>query len=81
LERKLEKFPNVVARAGSEYAPHLVVTYLIELAGEFNSFYASHKIIDETDPTSPYRLALTSAFVQVMTTGLSLLGIKVPEKM
>ena len=45
LERLLERFPSVVFRAGMEYAPHHIVTYLIELAGEFNSFYASHKII------------------------------------
>ena len=81
LERMLERFPGVVGRAGSEYAPHYIVTYLIELASEFNSFYASQKIIDESDSTSPYRLAITRAFYQVMLSGLDLLGIKVPEKM
>ncbi len=81
LERYLERFPGIVARAGSEYAPHHIVTYLIELAGEFNSFYANHKIIDEEDKTSPYRLALTKAFAEVMTSGLDLLGIKVPSQM
>ncbi|HEY4505712.1 MAG TPA: arginine--tRNA ligase [Candidatus Paceibacterota bacterium] len=81
LEKVLERFPSVVSRAGQEYAPHHIVTYLIDLAGEFNSFYASHKIIDEKDPTSSYRLALTKAFVQVMATGLDLLGIKVPSQM
>lgn len=81
LERLLERFPEVLARAGQEYAPHFIATYLIELAGEFNSFYAHHKIIDEGDITSPYRLALTQAFHQVMLSGLDLLGIKVPEKM
>lgn len=81
LERILERFPDIVTRAGSEYAPHYIATYLIELAGEFNSFYANHKIIDEGDITSPYRLALTQAFHQVMLIGLDLLGIKVPEKM
>lgn len=81
LERLLERFPGVVARAGTEYAPHHIVTYLIDLAGEFNSFYASHKIIDSADLTSPYRLALTQAFAEVMTSGLNLLGIKVPSRM
>jgi arginyl-tRNA synthetase len=71
----------VVARAGKEYAPHHIVTYLIELAGEFNRFYASHRIIDAADPTSPYRLALTQAFACVMHSGLGLLGIKVPDSM
>lgn len=81
LERFLERFPAVVERAGVEYAPSYIATYLIELAGEFNSFYASHKIIDEADVTSPYRLALTRGFVCVMTSGLNLLGIKVPKQM
>ncbi|MCX6702095.1 MAG: arginine--tRNA ligase [Candidatus Zambryskibacteria bacterium] len=81
LERLLERFPNIIEKTGKEYAPHYIATYLIDLAGEFNSFYASHKIIDEADSTSPYRLALTQAFVYVMTTGLNLLGVKVPEQM
>ncbi len=81
IERLLERFPDIVARAGSEYAPHYIATYLIELAGEFNSFYAHHKIIDEADVSSSYRLAVTQAFYQVMISGLNLLGIKVPEKM
>ncbi len=81
LERMLERFSSVVERAGLEYAPHYITTYLTELAGEFNSFYASGKIIDETDVSSPYRLALTESFGEVMTSGLNLLGIQVPEKM
>ncbi len=81
LERELERFPSVVERAGLEYAPHYITTYLTELAGEFNSFYAHSKIIDETDISSPYRLAITESFVQIMTNGLTLLGIKIPEKM
>jgi arginyl-tRNA synthetase len=76
LEKLLERFPGVIEKAGMEYAPHHIATYLIDLAGEFNSFYAGEKITD-----SPYRLALTQSFNVVMTTGLSLLGIKVPERM
>ena len=81
IERMIERFPSVVERAGSEYAPNYIATYLIELSSEFNSFYASHKIIDTEDPTSPYRLLITQAFYNVMISGLDLLGIKVPEKM
>ena len=38
-------------------------------------------IIDEKDPLTPYRLALTKAFLTVMINGLWVLGIKVPTKM
>ena len=81
LERILARFPDVVEKAEREYAPHYIVTYLIELSGEFNSFYATHKIIDANDATSSYRLALTEAFANVMTKGLDLLGVKVPSQM
>ena len=81
LEKLLVRFPEVVARAGEEYQPHYVTTYLTELAGVFNGWYAGGKIIDVDDPTSPYKLALTKAFAEVMKNGLWLLGIKAPEKM
>ncbi len=81
VERLLERFESVVEKAGQEYAPHHIVTYLTELAGEFNAFYANHKIIDEGDSTSGYRLAITKTFVEVMTKGLDLLAIKVPDRM
>lgn len=76
LEKLLERFPKVVEKAGMEYAPHHIATYLIDLAGDFNSFYSGEKISD-----SPYRLALTKSFAEVMKSGLDLLGIKVPERM
>jgi arginyl-tRNA synthetase len=77
----LDRFFDVVERSGKEFAPHYITTYLTELAAEFNSFYASGKIIDENDVTSPYRLAITRTFLHWMIGGLHLLGIKVPEKM
>lgn len=81
IERRLYRFPEVVARAREEYQPHHITTYLTELAGVFNSWYANGKIVDTSDTTSPYKLALTEAFSHVMKNGLWLLGIKVPEKM
>lgn len=81
LERYLYRFPEIVERAGKEYAPHYIVTYLTELASLFNSFYAKEKIIDESDPISPYKIALTSATYEILKSGLYLLGITVPEKM
>ena len=80
IERLLYRFPEIVERAAREYEPHYVATFLTELAGTFNSWYAKEKIIDDT-PESPYKLALTKAFHQTMMNGLFLLGIKTPERM
>jgi len=81
LERLLTRFPAIVERAGSEYAPQYVVTYLTELASVFNSWYAEGKIVDAENLATPYKLAITSAFKTVMKNGLTVLGIKLPERM
>lgn len=81
LEKLISRFPAIVAYARADYGPQHIANYLIALAGAFNSYYASNQIINETDPLTPYRLALTQAFLTTMTNGLWLLGIKVPKKM
>lgn len=81
FEKKLLRFPEVVQRAQNEYAPQFITSYLTDLAGEFNSYYANNQIIDKENKQSAYRISLTQSFVDVMTNGLWILGIKVPEKM
>jgi arginyl-tRNA synthetase len=79
IERHLLHFPEVAARAAREYAPHLLTTYLTELAGEWNSFYAQERIVG--GDFEAYKVHVARAFVQTMTHGLTLLGIPAPEKM
>lgn len=81
LSKKLIRFGEIVDRAGKEYSPHYLATYLTELASTFSTFYAQEKVVDKADVKSPYRVALTLAFSTVMKNGLNLLGIKVPDKM
>lgn len=87
IERLLYRFPEVVERAGKECAPHHIVTYLTELAGSFNNFYAHEQVIPPTSlmngdsPKSSYRIAIVKAFNIVMKNGLSILGIPAPERM
>jgi arginyl-tRNA synthetase len=81
IERLLVRFPEVVELASVEFAPHRVVSYLIELAGEWNSYYAKTKIVGTDIPESPYRVSIARAVATVLHNGLSVLGIKAPEKM
>jgi len=81
LERLLYRFPSVVARAQTENEPHHVTTFLTAIASAFNSWYAQGKIVDMTDDTSPYKIALTEAFAATIKNGLWLLGIQAPERM
>jgi arginyl-tRNA synthetase len=81
VEKLLYKFPEIVSRSASEYEPHHIANYLIEIARAYNSFYGNTMIVDKKDQTSSYKIALTYAFSFVMKNGLYLLGIESPRKM
>jgi len=81
VEKLLYRFPEIVFRSASEYEPHYITNYLVEIARAYNSFYGNVIIVNKEDKTSPYKIALTYAFSFVMKTGLHLLGIEAPEKM
>jgi len=79
LARMILRFPEIVARAEGARTPHVLTTYLTQLAGEWNSFYATGKIIGSADEAD--RLALVRAFATTMRNGLTLLAIPAPERM
>ena len=81
LEKMISRFPKVVSIAIEEWAPHHVSTYLLNLSQAFNSWYASTKILDLENKEAKHNLALTLATKVVLTNGLNILGIEVPEKM
>lgn len=80
VERLLYRFPEIVERAYAEFAPHHLTTYLTELAGAFNNFYAHEQVISD-EAESQYRLAIVEAFKITIRNGLEILGIPAPERM
>ncbi len=82
VEKIAYRLPEVVEMAIREYAPQYVVTYLLQVAQAFNSYYASNIIVDEANKeVSAHRLAIAKAVQIVLKNGLNLLGIKAPDKM
>ena len=82
VEKLTYRFPEIIESAISEYAPNYIVTYLLETARAFNSFYGANKIIDvDNHEISGHRLAIARATQIVLKNGLNLLGIEAPEKM
>ncbi|HEX8946756.1 MAG TPA: arginine--tRNA ligase [Candidatus Paceibacterota bacterium] len=79
IARLIARFPEVAARAEVLLAPNLLATYLTELAGAWNSFYAKERIVG--GQYEAHKLSLARAFAQTMQNGLTLLGIPTPEKM
>ena len=81
LARRLAEYPEVVASAARELAPHAIAFYLRELAGEFHSYYNAERILVDDEALRAARLALCAAVRQTLANGLSLLGVSAPEKM
>ncbi|HUN68432.1 MAG TPA: arginine--tRNA ligase [Burkholderiales bacterium] len=81
LAQRLAEFPEMLATAAAELAPHAVAFYLRALAGEFHSYYNAERILVEDEATRDARLALCAAVRQTLANGLALLGVSAPEKM
>lgn len=77
----LYKFKDVLKDVAAKNEPSLLTRLLVDIAQCFNKFYYECKILAEEPSVRTRRVAITAATRQVLTTGLSLLGIKVPEKM
>lgn len=79
LVRKIGEFSEVVDKAVIELMPHLVCTYLYELAQTFNRFYEKNRVVG--DDREAIRAKLVSLYVGRLRQGLELLGIAAPERM
>ena len=77
----LAEYPEIVASASRELAPHLLAFYLKDLAGLFHSYYNSNRFLVDDAATRNARLALAAAVRVVLANGLLLLGVSAPEKM
>ena len=82
LAIKLLQFEEAVQTVGKEGTPHVLCTYLYELAGVFSSFYEHCPILNAEDENVKLsRLKLASLTEKTLKQGLALLGIKTIEKM
>ncbi len=81
LLQTLYGYPEVVADAAQERAPHLITYYLKDLAGKLHSYYNAEQFLVEDEDLKRARLALIVATRQVIRNGLGLLGVMAPEKM
>ena len=77
---RLAELENVVSKAMSERAPHLVANYLRELSQLHGRFYESSRVIG-VDDVEVYnlRVALHKAYKQVIENGLKLLNIPLTD--
>ena len=82
LIQKLNQFPVAVRQAGTDYSPSGICNYCYELTKAFNQFYHDFSILNEPDENLKlFRLSLAKAVAKVISLGMGLLGIEMPERM
>ena len=82
LIQKLNQFPAAVRQAGTDYSPSGICNYCYELTKAFNQFYHDFTILGERDEELKlFRLSLAKATSKVISLGMGLLGIEMPERM
>ena len=82
LANKLMKFGEVLQRVTERGQPHILCTYIYELAGLFSSFYEHCPVLAaDTEEQKNSRLALSALTGKTLQQGLDLLGIKTLQKM
>lgn len=78
----LLQFPDTLKLAVSDYAPNILADYLFRLSQSVNKFYQTVPVLIEADADKRgAALAILDLSTRILTTGLDLLGIKVPQQM
>ena len=81
LTKLLLRYGEVVEAVARELRPHLLTSYLFDLAQAFSGFYTLCPVLKSEPSVRNTRLLLCHQTAQTIRHGLSLLGIKVLEKM
>lgn len=82
LVQLVGEYAGVVKQAGDEFNPALIANYIYDLAKEFNQFYHDFSILKENDAELKlFRLILSFNVGKIIKSGMSLLGIDVPDRM
>lgn len=82
LAAKLGQFGEVLNNVGAKGVPHLLCSYLYDLAGLFSSFYENCPILSaEDEAVQQSRLRLAALTGRTLKQGLELLGLTPLERM
>jgi arginyl-tRNA synthetase len=81
LMLKLAEYPDMLARAAADLAPHDVAFYARELAAAFHTYYAAERFLVADAGLAAARMALLEATAQVLRNALAVLGVSAPRQM
>ncbi|WNC53767.1 MULTISPECIES: arginine--tRNA ligase [unclassified Thermosynechococcus] len=80
LAKHLVQLEETLDLVSAELLPNRLCQYLFELSQLFNQFYDRCPILSATEPTKQSRLTLAYLTAQTLKLGLSLLGIRVLDR-
>ena len=81
LLKRILRYPETIDKAARSAEPSQLSQYMLELASDFNSYYARHRVISDDAALSGHRLALIEALKRTLGSGLSRLCICPLERM
>jgi len=81
LMQRLAGFPQVVAQAAQELAPHHIAFWLRDCASDFHAWYNAERVLVDDESLKLARLRLAATTRQVLANGLALLGVSAPQRM
>jgi arginyl-tRNA synthetase len=81
LMKTLSRYPEVLEAAALGHEPHLLTTYLRELANQLHTYYNAHQFLVDEQPLRDARIKLILATRQVLRNGLALIGVSAPDQM
>jgi arginyl-tRNA synthetase len=78
----LEQYSTTLKQAAEEYNPSVIAIYAFNVAKTYNSFYTEHSVLNaESTEKKQFRLQLCQLTANVIKDAMSLLGIRVPDRM
>ncbi len=79
---KVAQYPDSIEEAAVNYDPSIIANYCYELAKAYHKFYHDISILKaESEAAKAFRLKLSQVVANVLTSGMDLLGIEMPERM
>ena len=81
LTRMLARYGEVLPNVLDDLRPNILANYLLELARSFHSFFEACPVLQSEGDTKLTRLALCELTSRILKHGLSLLGIRTPDRM
>jgi len=81
LIKKIIQFESTAKRSIEELAPQILVKYLFDLSGSFNTFYAKEKIISDDKEKTMENIFIVEKFMRVLKLAMNMIGVEEVERM